>query len=174
MNWIKELRIPAWVGLAIQAIGQPLVHAGLPWALSLLATRHGWVGGRPGVWNLAGLVPVAAGFCSIIWCLRAHFVASPGGWKLEATPHYPTPAYLLAKGPYRYSRNPIYLAEGVIWLGWMVFYGSLALLMIFSVMGLIAGPIIVPREERGLEARFGEAYREYKRAVPRWLGKPRP
>ena len=32
---------------------------------------------------------------------------------------------------------------------------------------------VVPREERELEARFGEAYRQYKRMVPRWLGKVR-
>jgi protein-S-isoprenylcysteine O-methyltransferase Ste14 len=32
---------------------------------------------------------------------------------------------------------------------------------------------VLPREERGLEARFGETYLQYKRTVPRWLGKTR-
>ena len=92
---------------------------------------------------------------------------------LERTPHYPTPAYLLTKGPYRYSCNPIYLAELAIWLGWMAFYGSFVLAGVFAVMALLIGPVIVPREERGLEVRFGDAYREFRRTTPRWLGKTR-
>ncbi|MGI8989680.1 MAG: methyltransferase family protein [Bryobacteraceae bacterium] len=92
---------------------------------------------------------------------------------MEKTPHYPTPSYLLTEGPYRYSRNPIYLAELTIWLGWILFYGSFAVAGIFAVGSLLVGPIVVPREERGLEARLGAEYREYRRTVPRWLGKIR-
>jgi protein-S-isoprenylcysteine O-methyltransferase Ste14 len=173
MSWIKGRQIPRWLGLIGHGIANPLVLVVCPWALSLLATRHGWVGGRPGLWNLAGLASIAAGLSIIVWSLREHFAAAPGGWKLEVTQHYPTPAYLLVNGPYRYSRNPVYLAEAAVWLGWIIFYGSLSILGVFSIMALIAGPFIVPREERGIEARFGEAYLEYKRAVPRWLGKRR-
>jgi protein-S-isoprenylcysteine O-methyltransferase Ste14 len=173
MRWISGRQMPRWLGLAGHGIANPLMLAMVPWALSLLGTRHGWIGSRPSVWNFSGLVLVAAGFSIVIWCLREHSIAAPAGWKLEVTPHYPTPAYLLVNGPYRYSRNPVYLAEGVIWLGWIVFYGSLVVLGVFSVVAVIAGPFILPREERGIEARFGEAYREYKRSVPRWLGKRR-
>jgi hypothetical protein len=42
----------------------------------------------------------------------------------------------------------------VIWLGWMVFYGSFVLAGVFAVMSLSLWPIIVPREERGLEVRL--------------------
>src|SRR6266446_2967451 len=104
-------------------------------------------GGRPGISNFVGLIPVAAGFYIYFLCSREHFLAAPDGWLLERTPHYPTPSYLLTTGPYRpyrYSCNPIYLAELAIWLAWMVFYGSFVLAGLFAVMALLLGPVIVP------------------------------
>ena len=173
MKWLTGRRMPRWTGVAVPIVAFPAVHALLPWALSLLAARHGWAGGRPGISNLVGLIPVAAGFYIFFLCSREHFIAAPEGWLLEPTPHHPTPSYLLTEGPYRYSCNPIYLAELVIWLGWMAFYGSLVIASVFAVMALLLGPVIVPREERGLEVRFGEQYREYRRTTPRWVGKAR-
>ncbi|MFN0103121.1 MAG: methyltransferase family protein [Bryobacteraceae bacterium] len=171
LNWLYGRHLPLWLGAIVHIVGVSVVHAAIPWALSLLAARHGWEAGAPGSWNLVGLIPVAAGLFIIVWSVRAHFTASPEGWRLEKTPHYPTPAYLLSRGPYKYSRNPIYLAEGTIWLGWMLFYGSFAVLGVFALGSLLLGPIVVRREERGLEARFGDVYREYARNTPRWLGK---
>ena len=165
--------MPRWTGVAVPMVVFPAVHALLPWTLSLLALRHGWVGERPNLINLLGLIPVAAGFYIYFLCMREHFVAAPSGWLLEKTPHYPTPSYLLTAGPYRYSCNPIYLAELVIWLGWMAFYGSVVLAGTLAAAALLIGPIIVPREERGLEAKFGDKYREFLRTTPRWFGKPR-
>ena len=108
--------------------------------------------------------------------MREHFKAAPMGWLLERTPHYPTPAYLLTEGPYRYSCHPIYLAEVTIWLGWLAFYGSFVLGGLMMGMAILAPRVLIPltlqREERGLEARFGELYREYRRTTPRWFGKP--
>ena len=160
--------LPRWLGGLMHSIGVPLVHAGVPWLLSLGAVRHGWTADKPGAYNLLGLFPVWIGFCALAWCIRVHFTAAPSGWRIETTPHYPTPAYLLMKGPYRFSRNPIYLAEGAIWLGWIVFYGSVAVLAVLCLAAFF-GPLIVRREERGLETRFGEMWRVYKRATPRWL-----
>jgi hypothetical protein len=165
--------LPRWTGIAIPLVGFPAVHGLAPWALSLLTARHGWVGGRPGISNLVGLFPVATGFYVFFLCTREHYIAAPVGWLLERTPYYPTPPYLLTEGPYRYSCNPIYLAELVIWLGWIEFYGSFALASIFAAMAMLIGPVIVPREERGLEIRFGDTYREFRRTTPRWLGRTR-
>ncbi len=159
--------------MALNAIANLFVLGIFPWMLSSLAMRHGWREGRPSGWNLAGIVPVAAGFMGILWSLRGHSMAAPRGWTIEATPHYPTPAYLLVSGPYQYSRNPIYIAEGAIFLGWSIFYGSLVMLGVVLAAAVIAGPVIVPREERGLEARFGESFREYKRTTPMFLGRRR-
>ena len=93
------------------------MYALAPWALSLLTARHGWAGKTPGALNLLGLIPVTAGFCIFLLCVHEHDRAAPTGWLLERTPHYPTPSYLLTSGPYRYSCNPIYLADLAIWFG---------------------------------------------------------
>ncbi len=82
-------------------------------------------------------------------------------------------SYLLTRGPYAFSRHPMYLSEQVLWFGWAIFYGSLAVLIAFVVWCLVFNFFAVPREERALEARFGEAYRQYKNTVPRWFGKIR-
>ena len=172
MKLLTGRHVPLSFGIASHVVAFPAAHGVLPWALSLLAARHGWASGLPGPWNLVGLIPVAAGFYIVFRCMCEHFAAAPNGWRLERTPHYPTPSYLLTEGPYRYSCHPIYLAEGVIWSGWIAFFGSFVLGGV-AAMALVLGPIIVPREERGLEARFGDAYRDYRRTTPRWFGKPR-
>jgi protein-S-isoprenylcysteine O-methyltransferase Ste14 len=81
--------------------------------------------------------------------------------------------YLLSHGPYAFTRQPMYLSELVLLFGWAVFYGSIGVLIGSSVAFLAFNFVAVPMEERILEARFGEVYRQYKSMVPRWLGKSR-
>jgi protein-S-isoprenylcysteine O-methyltransferase Ste14 len=172
MAWLIGRHVPRWWGVVSHALAFPAVHGVVPWALSLLGVRHGWASGLPGPYNLVGLIPVAAGFYTVFLCMREHVAAAPNGWLLEKTPHFTTPSYLLTEGPYRYSCNPIYVSEGVIWLGWLAFFGTFVLAGV-AVLALVLGPIIVPREERGLEARFGGAYRDHRLTTPRWFGKAR-
>ncbi len=72
-------------------------------------------------------------------------------------------------GPYRFSRNPIYLAFSLLQLGIALWVNSLwlvvALLAPLAVMALV----VIPREERYLEARFPSEYSAYKASVRRWL-----
>jgi protein-S-isoprenylcysteine O-methyltransferase Ste14 len=145
-----------------------LAHVAVPRELSLLSTRHGWDHGRPGRRNLLALILIGIGAACISWCARLHFVASPGSFEIEHTPRY-----LLVGGPYKFTRNPIYLSGMVIWLGWVIFYGSVAVFVGFVVVWVSVTFLVVPWEERELEARFGEAYLRYKHTVPRWLGKTR-
>ena len=145
-----------------------LVWWGLPWLVSLLSARFGWVTGRPGLWNLAGLIPVLVGTSGLIWGVAVHAAQSPQGieWELDKS-------YLLKHGLHRFSRNPMYLSELVLLLGWVFFYGSLALLIALAAGYAFFNFYIIPIEERILEAHFGEAYHAYKQQVPRWFGKVR-
>lgn len=154
------------LGLFFWIILLPLVHAGIPWFIASLGHSYGWRDGRPSNWNLLGLIPVAMATICLIWLMILHFSRIPKRVKLERTP-----TYLLIRGPYRFSRNPMYLAELMLWLGWSIFYGSIAVLVGFLIMAPVMNYRVIPREEHDLEARFGDAYREYKEKVPRWLGK---
>src|SRR5262249_821281 len=82
-----------------------------------------------------------------------------------------TPSFLMTRGPYRYTRNPIYVAELGLWLGWAIFFGSTSILIGCLVMWSVLESIILPREERGLESAFGPTYLRYRNRVPRWVGK---
>jgi protein-S-isoprenylcysteine O-methyltransferase Ste14 len=164
---LKRRRIHRVTALILWPILIPLVHAGVPWGLSLLTTRHGWINGHPGVGNLLGLVAVVAGVSGIIWCLYWHYVACPP--VVEATWFHPP--YLLTDGPYARSRNPMYIAALVLWIGWAVFYGSVAVLLTILVVSASIIPWFVRAEEHSLEADFGERYLRYKKEVPRWLGR---
>lgn len=85
----------------------------------------------------------------------------------------PDKDYLLRNSLYAYSRNPMYLSELILMLGWVIFYGSAVLLIAFVAWTLFFNFYQVPLEKRILEAHFDESYREYKRRVPRWFGRIR-
>src|SRR6266511_5249 len=96
----------------------------LPWAISLLTPRYGWIEGRPSIWNLLGLIPVLIGTIGLLWGVAVHSAQSPQGleWELDKS-------YLLMRGMYAFSRHPMYLSELILILGWVIFYGSIALLV---------------------------------------------
>lgn len=160
---------PLWAPFA-QALALSLFHGLLPLGLSVLSSRHGWSAGHPAAWNELGLVPVAGGLALIAWIIVLHSRAAQiHGWRFEATPFEPT-QYLIVWGPYRYTRNPIYVSHITIWLGWAVFYGSIAVVLGVVLMWLSLVFIIVPYEERGLVRQLGEPYVRYQSQVARWFG----
>ncbi len=76
---------------------------------------------------------------------------------------------IVRTGPYRFSRNPIYLAFILLVLGLSVWLNNLWLLVtLVPAVGLIA-IVVIPREERFLERNFHEQYASYKATVRRWL-----
>ena len=168
----SKVSLPRWLALVLGffawLVAIPLAHCGLPWAISLVAPRYGWTDGSPGIWNLFGLIPVVFGIVCLIWIMVLGFAQTPEKVKLEWNS-----SFLLMRGPYAFSRNPMYVAELGLWLGWAIFYGSIIVFVGFIVLCVVVNFVILPREERALEERFGESFRQYKKTVPRWLGKVR-
>ena len=108
------------------------------------------------------ILAVAAGV-QALWAAR---IMKRAGTNVR--PSLPTTAIVVA-GPYRYTRNPMYLSLCLLYLGLsllingvlpVLFLGSLALTLHFGVIRL---------EERYLAAKFGETYLAYQRRVRRWL-----
>lgn len=101
----------------------------------------------------------------------ALFIAAVRSFRAAGTPipgDQPTTT-IVRRGPYRFSRNPIYLSFYGLQLGLAFWTNNLwQLVMLVGTVALIA-LIVVPREERYLEARFPETYLPYKAAVRRWL-----
>jgi protein-S-isoprenylcysteine O-methyltransferase Ste14 len=158
------VKIPRWASAVVWWVGVPLVHGGVPWAVSWLGARHGWVEGRPAAWNLIGLVPVAAGAAGLAWVSVAHLARARDGVEVAVTTRY-----LVMGGPYAHTRNPMYVAELSLWLGWALIFGSLPVLAGAVALWALMSFVALPWEERALAERFGESYLAYKKSVPRWL-----
>jgi protein-S-isoprenylcysteine O-methyltransferase Ste14 len=161
----EGFRLPHWLTPIFMTVLFLLAHVIAPWGLSMLSTRYGWSGRRPGVWNLLALIPVIAGISGAVWMMVLHFRSTPSSF-LEFRP---TDKVIL-RGPYAYSRNPMFLFELVFWFGWAFFYGSLPAFIGFLIWLALFNWVSIPWEERDLEKRFGEDYRVYKATVPRWFG----
>jgi len=76
---------------------------------------------------------------------------------------------IVRRGPYRFSRNPIYLAFTLLQIGLAAWVNSVGLLLALLPALALMTLVVIPREERYLEARFPTEYLPYKRAVRRWL-----
>jgi len=116
--------------------------------------------------------PVAAPIgVGVVVLAVALFIAAVRTFRAAGTPvpgNRPTLAIVRA-GPYRFSRNPIYLAFSVLQAGIALSVDSLWLLITLAPALALMSFLVIPREERYLEARFPDAYLPYKSSVRRWL-----
>ena len=76
---------------------------------------------------------------------------------------------LITDGPYRFSRNPSYVALTLMYLGIGIHLNIGWILILVAPVFLVMNLWVVRKEERHLEARFGEQYSRYKATVRRWL-----
>jgi protein-S-isoprenylcysteine O-methyltransferase Ste14 len=76
---------------------------------------------------------------------------------------------LITEGPFSYVRNPLYVANFLITLGFTVFGGNLWLLALTVILFVVQYYFIVAYEENLLLAKFGEEYEDYRLRVPRWI-----
>jgi protein-S-isoprenylcysteine O-methyltransferase Ste14 len=117
----------------------------------------------PWPWNLAGVLPMGVGGL-VIW--RSMVVLSSHGTSAEP---FQVATSLVTTGPFRLSRNPMYVGATLVLVGIAVALGTatpfLVLPLYLSAMQL---RVIRPEEDM-IRARFGEAYARYQATVRRWL-----
>jgi protein-S-isoprenylcysteine O-methyltransferase Ste14 len=142
-----------------------LLYVGIPWAglqMDPLLRMPPWPFPIP--WF--GLALFLLGLAGLAWCFVL-FIRVGGGTPNPARP----PAALVTVGPYAWTRNPIALSHAVALTGLSLLLGTVSAVLIVIVLA-VPVHVAMLHEERTLEARFGDAYRAYRAAVPRWIPRP--
>ena len=134
-------------------------------ALAMLAL-HRWLPGGvflPAPWTALALLPVLAGIALVLSAARL-FVRA--GTPLEP---WASPTALVAAGPYRFTRNPMYLGLSLCLAGLALWLGTVTPPLVLPLFVLVITFGFIRREERKLEERFGAPYRHYRARVRRWI-----
>ena len=76
---------------------------------------------------------------------------------------------VVVHGPYRFTRNPMYVGWVIVYLGCVLLTNTVWPLVSLPVVLVLISRAVIAKEERYLEAKFGDAYRAYKARVRRWL-----
>ena len=115
------------------------------------------------VLHVAGTVLANAGLVLALWCFALF------AWRRTTLLPGAAPARLVRNGPYRFSRNPIYLSLVLTYAGlaWMLDVPWALLLLPWPLA--IMQRAIIPFEEQQLRQRFGTDYAAYAARVRRWL-----
>ena len=90
-------------------------------------------------------------------------------WRRTTVNPYGMPVRLLEEGPFRFSRNPIYLADTLIYCGIALLWGSLWPWLLLPALIVTIQRGVIVHEEQLLAELFGEDYRAYCQRVRRWL-----
>ena len=111
-------------------------------------------------------VPLAlAGLLIILWTNGLFLTLGRG----TAHPFADKTQQLVVVGPYRYVRNPMMWGVGSLLTGSALWLGSAGLWIAFALFFTFINLFVPFYEERDMERRFGEEYREYCRRAPRWI-----
>lgn len=113
--------------------------------------------------ELVGAALVAAGGSLAVWCVLTFALAGRG----TPAPFDP-PRRLVASGPYRFVRNPMYIGAALALGGAALFYRSWPLLLYMVAFLVILHGFVLLYEEPTLRRTFGEEYEDYRRRVRRW------
>jgi protein-S-isoprenylcysteine O-methyltransferase Ste14 len=129
-------------------------------ALHALLPLARWL---PWPWNLAGAALVPVG----LWLL----IHASGLFARRRTNinTFLNPDVLVTDGPFRWSRNPMYLGFSLVLLGGCTALGTVTPLAALVLFVVVADRWYIPFEERACESRFGDAYRAYRSRTRRWL-----
>ncbi|MBO0912523.1 MAG: isoprenylcysteine carboxylmethyltransferase family protein [Acidobacteria bacterium] len=126
--------------------------------------------------HFARPIPFAPGLAKPLGAIIAIGAAALSVWSVRTFRSAGTPvpgnrptAAIVKSGPYRFSRNPIYLAFSLFQTGIALMVNDAWILVTLLAAVSVISFVVIPREERYLQARFGKEYGTYKAGVRRWL-----
>ena len=117
----------------------------------------GWVGPVLG-WGLVGLGIVGFGW-ALLSIARHHTTVNP----------YKAATVLVTTGPFRFSRNPIYVSDWLVYAGVTLILQTLWPVLLAPVVWALIRYAVIRHEEAHLQAKFGPAYTAYCQTTRRWL-----
>jgi protein-S-isoprenylcysteine O-methyltransferase Ste14 len=138
-------------------LGSILLGVALHWLWPLgFAAGAGW---RVLVGLALLAVGIGAGAWTIVWMRRT---------KQDPDPRKPSPELILG-GPFRYSRNPIYVGMALVQAGVGIALGNAWVLLLLPPTLLVLARGVIEKEEAYLARKFGAAYADYRARVRRWI-----
>jgi len=126
----------------------------LPSEVAFSAPLRHWIGG-----GVIAAAVIGLGLWSVVLFRRSGQNENP--WK-------PTPQ-IVERGPFRITRNPMYLQMVLACIGFSILLANLWILVLTPLCGWALHVLAIVPEEAYLTGKFGEPYLEYQRRVRRWL-----
>ncbi len=117
----------------------------------------------PWPWSLVGAVAIVGGIALAIWGERRFKRAGTA-----VRPFAPSSA-LVEDGPFRFTRNPMYLGMLLVLAGLFLLLGALSPLIVLPAFLWLLQTRFVVHEEAHMQRHFGARYQDYRRRVRRWL-----
>jgi len=131
-------------------------------AIPLTAFRHGPV---EWTWYMLSALPLMlAGACIYLWCLW-HFARTGRGTPAPIDP----PKFLVERGLYRFTRNPMYVGVLCVIGSWALLFQSVAIAIYLLAVAAAFQTVVLGYEEPYLRDTFGADYEAYCSRVPRWF-----
>lgn len=163
LRWHRQVGRP--VPLTLRSSGAALLMPGMVAGVlpQLILRNH--AGDAASAATVVGYLLTAAGLALLVSCIVRF--ATEGGGTLAP---YDPPGTLVARGPYRFTRNPMYVGVVSILVGLTLAHASWELAGYTAVVAACFCVFVMAVEEPSLEQQFGESYRAYKARVPRWVG----
>jgi protein-S-isoprenylcysteine O-methyltransferase Ste14 len=112
---------------------------------------------------LAGWLLLAVGASLLLWAVRT-FIRAP----TALMPFQPA-SRIVTSGPFRFSRNPMYVALSLMYVGLSLLTRMVWPILLLPLVLLALFALVIRREERYLGDAFRAEYAEYRRRVRRWL-----
>ena len=136
-------------------------------ALAIIAN---WLFPLPWIPNPLGEILFAVGLllCALALAMFVSAIRTLLHAKTTVKPHQAA-THLVTKGPFAFSRNPIYLGNTAIMLGLALITGIIWFIIFAIVAAFATQKLAIEPEERHLEAQFGKRFRDYCKKVRRWI-----